>query len=792
MAYQFETGQYNHYNRSIVVWARQDLKTRYQFEVTGFEPYFYILEHETVPEDPRIKRVEEGEFIDLWGNKLKRVFTHDPLQVKQLRDDRLFERTWEADIRYVLRFIIDMGIRSGFTIGGTFNNIEKKQINHNQLAPIDYTSRPLYSVIDLEMDAEELPNPKNPVFTIISATVFDNRLETYITYFLAGYDQKAVKRKYKDKIENWLVIRFEKEINLILSIKLYLEQLQPTLIAGWNVDFDIDNLVARAAFLDIKINLRGMMPFDIMLFFPKVAQKNLGKKLKFVAIEEEILDKDELVMDEFDPIYYKDSSLHDDLILYNCFDVFICVELIKRYGIDLAFTGRKDACGQYDIAESLSNTHVIDAIALRVAQGQFNSPLNVILPTAVKRKHETYPAAINFPPTPGIYNNIALFDFSRFFPLTIMAYNFSPEFEGLTTEERLKKPKGILYWIAKVLIDNRAKEDDKLQEILETVGPDTEEYKLQKIHRDNAKFLLNAVYGACAYPNFRLYSSKQVAKMVAKAMDGLRLLKTESEKLGYRVIYGHTDSIMVACGRDEASMIQDALNKALKAYQENEGVETLWEIKFESYASKVLFTPAKSRLGKRKDDGARTKYAMLVIEKDGIELDTPYTIIKGFEAVRSDSSKITKELQSECFKAVFNDNIEPFVKRVQKLILDIKNGKYSYDEICIAMNLGKELNEYKGNNLQKRGCIYSAKNFGWKFGQGDRIKMLFVKEVKGYPATDILCYYDEKKLPKIIPNYTKIIERTIKSPIELILQVAGYHWNRILGQSSLFDSLGVK
>lgn len=98
----------------IYLWGR-DLETQEKslFKIHGFRPYFYVLESQTVPKIPQIKEVQSG-FKSIFGEPCKKIITTIPEDVKDLRTQ--FSKTFEADIPFTRRFLIDTGIRRYFTV----------------------------------------------------------------------------------------------------------------------------------------------------------------------------------------------------------------------------------------------------------------------------------------------------------------------------------------------------------------------------------------------------------------------------------------------------------------------------------------------------------------------------------------------------------------------------------------------------------------------------------------------------------------------------------------------------
>ena len=98
----------------IYLWGRHiDTQEKVLFKIFGFEPYFYVLESETVPSIPQIKRVQTG-YKGLFGEKYKKIVVGIPEDVKDIKQN--FVKTGEADIPFTRRALINLGIRRYFTV----------------------------------------------------------------------------------------------------------------------------------------------------------------------------------------------------------------------------------------------------------------------------------------------------------------------------------------------------------------------------------------------------------------------------------------------------------------------------------------------------------------------------------------------------------------------------------------------------------------------------------------------------------------------------------------------------
>jgi DNA polymerase elongation subunit (family B) len=315
-------------------------------------------------------------------------------------------------------------------------------------------------------------------------------------------------------------------------------------------------------------------------------------------------------------------------------------------------------------------------------------------------------------------------------------------------------------------------------------GAGAVETKVAELQRDVTKFLLNAVFGHISYIGCRIYDPSVMGEMVALARECLTYLRECIIENGYEVIGGDTDGLPVKIPRNEIPALLKKLNNDLLIYAAKRGLGEPFEIKLDWYADKFVFVRKRD-----KKKGAKKRYCMHLIEKDGKPCDIIVT--KGFEVVRGDQSNITRKIQKEAFLSLFNGKLDDFAKNVQETIKKIKNNTMPFDDIAIRMNIGKDPDKYDTNTEYSRGALYGNNNFKFKISQGDRIKMLFVKNIKGYPKTDVICYMDYNKLPKDITiDSDKIIERTIRSKIETILETADWTWDKILGRISVKELFG--
>jgi len=718
---QLITMDYDKDNCNIIIHAR-NIKNfkKIKLIVTGFEPYFYVNEEEEVPENKHIVRV----------------------------------------------FLIDKKIFCVFRFPTEHNEIEPDvySCNHKYVKPADkkLAIDPLINAVDVEVNAKgRLPEPKNKENYLTCVTTFDNMYNYYISYLLS-------KKSTRWLIDNGhSVIPCKNEKDLLLQIKRYYDKVKPDVAGGWNVDFDINYLQKRGKMFNIKFNFEGISPYDFLAGYDMLSNRKLGKRLKDVVINEGIESEDNLVASEYHNELWEDESQHKDLVIYNKNDVKYTLIINKMYNIIDFFWRLKNNTGLEDIRSTEFFNVSIDVDYLR--ESELPMPTRVEIP---KHKRSKVKGGYVIQPDPGIYKDIVVLDFSKFYPSILIAYNLSKELMHLPEKERLKHPLGLTPRVCLKLIKEREYWDKRLKEILKEEGPESRDYKIAKLQRDVTKFRLNAVYGFGLYYKSRIYSPECMGTMLEIARGFIKKIEIAAKKHGFKIQYGDTDSVMGKCPRNRINefekVIQDTINQAAK---ETGLIHGTIDIKAERYADKGIWIRKKGG-GK----GAKKKYILHVTWEEGKECDYLYT--KGMELIRGDQSKITKNVQQNLIKAIFEGNVEQEIQKIRSMISGIENDKYDYDDIAIGSNISKNFEEYKQMTQVVRGAQYSNEYCGTEIGKGDKPKLLFVKTIPGMPRTDVICYLDKKTLPKsLVIDKELTIERTITSKIETLLEICNYNLN---------------
>jgi len=719
--YHIVTVEYNS-DGTISLFGRNE-KGKKEIRVTDFYPYFYVPSDEVIF-DERIKETDNNGYLSIDGRILKKITTYKPTDVRELRKE--FSKAYEADIPFVRRFLIDSGITSGFEAPYELCKFE-------EIKPVDYYVKPVIVYIDIEVETEGR-FPK----------VDENEIECLTIGFKGKYltiNTKGVRLRDKD----WLVVSVSDEKELIKYLNNFIEAYKPDIFVGWNVKFDLDYLKGRAKRLGVNLNFRGSLSFNLLEAYAKVRNR-VSQRLKDVVVDEGFVEA---------PRVYSEINSNEELVEYNKNDVMYLVMLDDRYKLTEFHWNLKSYVGLEDLESTFYNSVIIDTLLLREYKDKY------VLPSVERRKKEKYQGAEVLIPPVGLFDWVAVFDMSRYYPNIMIAYNLTPE---------PTNGKGIVPKLAEKLLNKRQEYDDLLKEL----EPGSDKYKRIKAMRDVIKFLVNSLYGYFGSSKTRLYDKRIASKVTEVGRKGLLFLKDELEKDGIRVLYADTDGLFIQTRNPEE--LEPTLNELVKEFCEKEGIPKNLRIKFEKLYRRILFKPVKG--GER---GAAKRYAGWVIREG--RKDADYLDIKGFEYIRRDASNATRKIQRLVFDCVLRGNKDKLIRELKKFLKEFRN--MSLDDIAIRKTLRKT--DYKTESDFVRGVIYSNRLFNTNIVAGDYIR--YVYTIRPY---DVIAFLDSSQIPKdkIVIDWNKMEEKTIRDKIADILKLVGVSWEEIKGAVSLSEVFG--
>ena len=288
-------------------------------------------------------------------------------------------------------------------------------------------------------------------------------------------------------------------------------------------------------------------------------------------------------------------------------------------------------------------------------------------------------------PKPGLYENIAMFDFTSMHTSIIITHNISgstllekkekncfesPELElqGKKTRFYFSKEKGFFPSLLEELFNKRKQYKA--------------EYKKNKnpitLARSNAfKVLSASAHGYLGFFGARYYSIESSASVLAYVRKFNIETIEKTEKKGYQVIYGDTDSIAFLMN----GKTKEEINELLQYL--NDELPGVMHLELEGFFKRGLWVTTRGGT-----TGAKKKYALLD-EENNLK-------IRGFETVRRDWCRLSRDIQNKIIRQILKDGNEiKALESVKELIKKIKERKIDKKDLMIRTQLKKPISEYK-------------------------------------------------------------------------------------------------
>lgn len=444
---------------------------------------------------------------------------------------------------------------------------------------------------------------------------------------------------------------------------------------------------------------------------------------------------------------------------YNLVDAELAYKLFEKIYPNISEFVKLCGLPPDDLAR-MSFSQLVESFVLRNLD-QFNeiAPNRPYRNVVGEREGVGYEGAFVVQPEPGIYRDVAVFDFKSLYPTIISVHNICPstltdsmedvnvspkiDYGGKEMEYRFAyKYDGIFPKLIREVLVRRNRVKDLLKKDKKDATLIARQYSL--------KTLANSTYGYFGFSGARWYCKECAASTTAFARDYIKKVIDRAEKLNFEVIYGDTDSVFISLGKGKT--MKDG---ALFMESVNEELPSLMELELDGFYPRGIFV-----MKKGEEEGAKKKYA-LVNEKDEIK-------IVGFETVRGDWSLIAKETQKEVLRIILvEDDIKKAVGYVKDVLDKVKDGKMPIEKLILKKRLTKNIGDYSAIGPHVNVAKQLIKR-GETVGAGSEIKYV-VQEGKGNIG-DRSVPDDEAK--SYDPEY--YIDNQIIPAVERIFLAVGY------------------
>jgi len=734
-------------------------------------PHFYIraadAQRANTLRMPQAQAVDHRTFS---GEAVARIQVEVPSDVPALRD-RLHAAgidTFEADVRFAVRYLIERDIKGGCEIEGaaTAGKGVTWIFDNPVLRRADVTVEPRVLSFDIETDSK------------------GERLLA-ISMYAPGLDEVLI----VDSGERPMPEKATRCVNEYAALDAFcarVREFDADVLTGWNtIDFDLTVLERIAFRLRHRLELgRDSTPMRLRKpegYFGS-GQASISGRLVLDGID--LLRGAFIRMDDYSLDAVAREVLGEGKAVAG--DVRDRIgEIVHNYRHDLpafALYARTDARLAYQIVEKLNVVQLAfarskltgmtpDRVAASIASFDFLylselERLKIVAPSvrsSDSRVHAAQQGGHVLEPLTGMHRNVWVFDFKSLYPSLIRTFNIDPlsfVAEPASDAGLIETPGGAFRRSPAIL-----------PRMLDELFPRREAAKRagDSVAGHAIKILMNSFYGVLGTPACRFYNPALANAITGMGREMLLWSKSWFETAGFVVLYGDTDSLFVHSGMDDPEsaaargpQLAAALTKEVAAYIEQRWrVPSKLELKFEKLYLK-LFLP-RARHSTR---GASKRYAGL---RHGAPADAVEFV--GMEVVRRDWTALAKQVQRELYQRLFTDQavdvyLADVVRRVRSGELD--------EALVYRKNLRKDADDYTATTPPH---VAAARKSTQSSG---RLVSYVITTAGPEPVDNVEHPLDRE-------HY---VAKQVRPVAEPVLETLGLEFEQVIGDSRQFDMFG--
>ena len=685
--------------------------------VDSYEPNFYLILKEgadaekivkkiskiTVSKGSRVTKVEKTEVLDkkYLGKDVKavRVFVtnhkdaHDV--ASEIGDIEGIDRRREYDVPIITKYIKENGVEplKWYTV-----NAEPEE--DWVMEDIDCFRAKKISLISEQ---------KKFVPKILAYDIETNEREIgkgeILMVSLVGKGIRKVLTWKKCKGAGDYVEFFEDEADMLEKFVEYVNEYSPDVLTGYFSDgFDLPYLKARADVNKVRLNLgvtgrapsftRGRIPsgkiagivhVDLYRFIDAVFSQYLqSETLSLNEVAKELVGEEK---EDFDFVKLGNMKESDwcDFFSYNLQDSAVTFKLAEKIWPDVFEFCQIVKEPAFDITRDRMATHVENHILHNLDRfGEIAEKRPMHNEIGERRAKGKFEGAFVFEPKPGLYNDLVMFDFTSMHASIIVSFNLSkatfseeggkgfhesPEFDldGRRRKVYFEDKPGFFSTLLAEVVDKRKKYKKEYN---------ADKNAMTKARSNAYKLLANATFGYQGFFGARYYSREAAAATLAFVRKYTHDTMDKVTNAGYTIIYGDTDSIAFLQNGKSKDEIMKFLGEI------NSDLPGIMELDLEDFYARGLFVAKRG-----KETGAKKKYALV---------DTEGKIkIRGFETVRRDWCRLTRDLQSKVLAKIMKDGDEKAALKILKgVVKKLKSRDVELEDLMIRTQLRRPLNEY--------------------------------------------------------------------------------------------------
>ena len=626
---------------------------------------------------------------------------------------------------------------------------------------------------------------------------------------------------------------FDSEEAMLAAFVNYLRESDPDLLAAWNMnDFDAPYIANRLDEIDVSESvsdvpvgchdevsadalsrvdetwsggwsgpsIKGRVVFDLLDAYKRTQLTELDS-YRLDAVGESVFGTGKEFHEADVGDLWEDDP--ERFVEYNLRDVELCVALDRKEDL-IAFWREVAAFAGCRLEDVTVPSDVVDRYVLRKTNGRY------ALPSRGQQSGEEFDGGEVFDASSGVVENVIVLDLASLYPMAMSTLNASPETKVDADEydgDTRRAPNGVHFrtdgdGIVREIIDELLDERDTKKRRRDEHDPDSTAYEKFDRQQASIKVLMNSLFGVMGWTRFRLYDRDNAGAVTSTGREVLSHTEEIVENLGFEVLYGDTDSVLISLGGDvdaaEAKEIGFEMEAAINDSYDDFAREHLdaedhrFEVEFEKLYRRYF------QAGKKK------RYAGHVTWKDG--KDTDDIDITGFEYQRSDVAPITKRVQHEVIEMIVHGRENEEIRdRLHEIIVNFREGDVGIGDVGIPMGIGQPLDEYDNDPAHARGSRYANAVLGTNFAAGDKPRRVYLSGVDdaffegdasslGGAASnaenrdrgdfrrrrDVICIDRAERLPdEFHIDWDKMLEKTLQRPLSRVIEPLGIEWDDV-------------
>ena len=710
------------------------------------------------------------------GAPVARIETETPSDVPGLRD-RLHEAgidTFEADVRFATRYLIERGVKGGCSISG---------------AAVAGTSIAGLSGVTWVFDDPVL----HPADVRIEPRVLSFDIETdgkgerllAISLYAEGVDEVLI----VDGSERAMPERATRCQNEFAALDAFcsrVAEIDPDVITGWNViDFDLTVLEKIAARVKHPFRLgrdSGSMRLRKAEGYFGSGQASIPGRLVLDGID--LLRGAFVRMDEYSLDAVARKVLNEGKAVAGEVRDRVA-EITHNYRHDLpafALYARTDARLAFEIPQRLNLIRLAfarsqlagmtpDRVAASIASFDFLylselEHLRIVAPTVRgddSRVHVAQQGGHVLEPRAGMHANVWVFDFKSLYPSIIRTFNIDPlsyVARPQDTQDDLIHVPGGAFRRASAILPRMLDELFPRREAAKKAGDD--------VASGAIKILMNSFYGVLGTSACRFYNPALANSITGTGRELLLWSKSWFEAAGFEVLYGDTDSLFVRsnttdpdAATTQAVKLVVALNEELSRYiEERWHVPSRMELEFEKLYLKLFLSRAR-----HSTRGASKRYAGLVHGRNAESVE-----FVGMEVVRRDWTELAKQVQRQLYERLFTgQRVDTYLSDIVK---EVRAGTHDKKLVYIK-SLRKSADDYTATTPPHVAAARKSTQ------PPDRLIRYVMTTAGAEPLDNVQHPIDRE-------HY---IDKQIKPVAEPVLDTLGLEFERVIGDSRQMDML---